>query len=200
VILESKVEQPCPICFSDEGLTMIAHTSEIPYFGEHTQLTILCPSCGWKHTDFIPAEGKKPGAFSLDIEGIEMLSARIIRSSSCTIKIEELGLEVEPGGATTGYVSNIEGVLNRFQGAVEMMYRQAKTSNEKETIGKCEALLEKINLVKNGNLMVEITLLDPMGHSQILHENAVSRELTERELEELEVGPSIPIFSPEEVK
>ncbi len=39
-----------------------------------------------------------------------------------------------------------------------------------------------------------------MGHSQILHENAVSRELTERELEELEVGPSIPIFSPEDVK
>lgn len=200
MILESKVEQPCPICFSDEGLTMIAHTSEIPYFGEHTQLTILCPSCGWKHTDFIPAEGKKPGAFSLEIEGIDMLSVRIIRSSSCTIKIEELGLEVEPGGATTGYVSNIEGVLNRFQGAVEMMYRQAKTSNEKETIRKCEALLEKINLVKDGNLMVEITLLDPMGHSQILHENAVSRELTERELEELEVGPSIPIFSPDEVK
>ena len=200
MILESKVEQPCPICFSDEGLTMIAHTSEIPYFGEHTQLTILCPSCGWKHTDFIPAEGKKPGAFSLEIEGIDMLSVRIIRSSSCTIKIEELGLEVEPGGATTGYVSNIEGVLNRFQGAVEMMYRQAKTSNEKETMRKCEALLEKINLVKDGNLMVEITLLDPMGHSQILHENAVSRELTERELEELEVGPSIPIFSPDDVK
>lgn len=198
--MESKVEQPCPICFSDEGLTMIAHTSEIPYFGEHTQLTILCPSCGWKHTDFIPAEGKKPGAFSLEIEGIDMLSVRIIRSSSCTIKIEELGMEVEPGGATTGYVSNIEGVLNRFQGAVEMMYRQAKTSNEKETIRKCEALLEKINLVKDGNLMVEITLLDPMGHSQILHENAVSRELTERELEELEVGPSIPIFSPDDVK
>lgn len=198
--MESKVEQPCPICFSDEGLTMIAHTSEIPYFGEHTQLTILCPSCGWKHTDFIPAEGKKPGAFSLEIEGIDMLSVRIIRSSSCTIKIEELGLEVEPGGATTGYVSNIEGVLNRFQGAVEMMYRQAKTSSEKETIRKCEALLEKINLVKDGNLMVEITLLDPMGHSQILHENAVSRELTERELEELEVGPSIPIFSPDDVK
>ena len=198
--MESKVEQPCPICFSDEGLTMIAHTSEIPYFGEHTQLTILCPSCGWKHTDFIPAEGKKPGAFSLEIEGIDMLSVRIIRSSSCTIKIEELGLEVEPGGATTGYVSNIEGVLNRFQGAVEMMYRQAKTSNEKETIRKCEALLEKINLVKDGNLMVEITLLDPMGHSQILHENAVSRELTERELEELEVGPNIPIFSPDDVE
>ena len=124
---------------------MIAHTSEIPYFGEHTQLTILCPSCGWKHTDFIPAEGKKPGACSLDIsEGIEMLSVRIVRSSSCTVKIEELGLEVDPGGATTGYVSNVEGVLNRFEGAIQLMYRQSISSNdEKDIIEKCESLLEK---------------------------------------------------------
>ena len=132
--MESTVEQPCPVCFSENGLTMIAHTSEIPYFGEHTQLTILCPSCGWKHTDFIPAEGKKPGAFSLNINNSEMLSVRIIRSSSCTVRISELGLEVEPGGATTGYVSNIEGVLNRFEDAIRLMYRQSKLSNEKEIV------------------------------------------------------------------
>ena len=148
--MESTVEQPCPVCFSNKGLTMIAHTSEIPYFGEHTQLTILCPSCGWKHTDFIPAEGKKPGACSLNINNSEMLSVRIIRSSSCTVRISELGLEVEPGGATTGYVSNIEGVLNRFEDAVRLMYRQSKVSNEIEIIEKCEKLFEKINLVKNG--------------------------------------------------
>ena len=90
--MESTVEQPCPICFSEKGLTMIAHSSEIPYFGEHTQLTILCPSCGWRHTDFIPAEGKKPGAWSLDIDDANMLTVRIIRSSSCTVKINDLGL------------------------------------------------------------------------------------------------------------
>ena len=38
---------------------MIAHIDEIPYFGEHTQVTVMCHSCGWKQTDFIPAEGKK---------------------------------------------------------------------------------------------------------------------------------------------
>jgi zinc finger protein len=197
--MESTVEQPCPICFSEEGLTMIAHTSEIPYFGEHTQLTILCPSCGWKHTDFIPAEGKKPGAWSLEIDSSEMLSVRIVRSSSCTIRIDKLGLEVDPGGATTGYVSNIEGVLNRFEGAIQLMYRQSIASKEQEIVKKCELLLKKIDLVKSGDLVVEMTLLDPMGHSQILHSNAISRDLTNEELENLEVGPSIPIFSPDDV-
>ena len=197
--MESTVEQPCPVCFSENGLTMIAHTSEIPYFGEHTQLTILCPSCGWKHTDFIPAEGKKPGAYSLNINDSEMLSVRIIRSSSCTVKITDLGLEVEPGGATTGYVSNIEGVLNRFEDAIRLMYRQSIASNEEETIKKCEELFNKINLVKSGDMDVIITLLDPMGHSQILHHEAVSRDLTEKEMEELEIGPSFPVFNTEEL-
>jgi zinc finger protein len=178
---------------------MIAHSSEIPYFGEHTQLTILCPSCGWRHTDFIPAEGKKPGAWSLEINNRDMLSIRIVRSSSCTVKISELGLEVEPGGATTGYVSNIEGVLNRFEDAIRLMYRQSKLSNEEEIIENCERLLEKINQVKEGDLNVMMTLLDPMGHSQILHAEAVSRNLTEQELNELEVGPSVPVFNSEDL-
>ena len=198
--MESTVEQPCPVCFSENGLTMIAHTSEIPYFGEHTQLTILCPSCGWKHTDFIPAEGKKPGAFSLNINNSEMLSVRIIRSSSCTVRISELGLEVEPGGATTGYVSNIEGVLNRFEDAIRLMYRQSKLSNEKEIVENCEKLFEKIKQVKNGEKSVVLTLLDPMGHSQILHKDAVARNLTEEEMEDLEVGPVIPVFNSDELE
>ena len=198
--MESTVEQPCPVCFSENGLTMIAHTSEIPYFGEHTQLTILCPSCGWKHTDFIPAEGKKPGAFSLNINNSEMLSVRIIRSSSCTVRISELGLEVEPGGATTGYVSNIEGVLNRFEDAIGLMYRQSKLSNEKEIVENCEKLFEKIKQVKNGEKTVVLTLLDPMGHSQILNKDAVPRNLTEEEMKDLEVGPVIPVFNSDELE
>ena len=79
------------------------------------------------------------------------------------------------------------------------MYRQSKSSNEIDIIEKCEKLMEKIRFVKNGDLCVNITLLDPMGHSQILHEKAIPRELTEKELEELEVGPLIPVFSSEDI-
>ncbi|MBT3356767.1 MAG: ZPR1 zinc finger domain-containing protein [Euryarchaeota archaeon] len=198
--MESIIEQPCPICSSISGLTMIVHSSEIPYFGEHTQMTMMCDKCGWRHTDFIPAEGKKPGAWEMNVDSIEKMNVRIVRSSSCTVIIEELGLEVEPGGSSTGYISNIEGVLNRFEDAVSLIYRQSLTdSTERENQEKCSQLLSEINLVKNGELPVKLQLLDPMGHSQILDALAISRELSTNELDTLRVGPTVPVFDADDL-
>ena len=59
---EIPVDIPCPICKVEGQVAMMTHVDEIPYFGEHTQVTVLCNACGWRQTDFIPAEGKKPGA------------------------------------------------------------------------------------------------------------------------------------------
>ena len=53
---------------------------------------------------------------------------------------------------------------------------------------------EKIYQIKNGEREVDMILLDPMGHSQILHDDAISRELLEDELSDLEIGNSIPVF------
>ena len=61
---EQVIEMPCPMCHDEDNLRMIAHVDEIPYFGEHTQVTVLCHSCGWRQTDFIPAEGRKPGGWT----------------------------------------------------------------------------------------------------------------------------------------
>ena len=191
--MESTIDQSCPICDSSDGLKLFVHISEIPYFGEHTQMTMMCDSCGWKNTDFIPAEGKKPGSWTMKINTIEHMKVRVVRSSSCTVRIEEIGLEVEPGGNSSGYITNIEGVLNRFRDIVEMILRQAKRDNE-ENVEKCLLLLEKISEIKKRNKEIEIVLLDPMGHSQILHDDAISRELEKEEIAELSVGISIPVF------
>ena len=191
--MESTIDQSCPICDSSDGLKLFVHISEIPYFGEHTQMTMMCDSCGWKNTDFIPAEGKKPGSWTMKINTIEHMKVRVVRSSSCTVRIEEIGLEVEPGGNSSGYITNIEGVLNRFRDIVEMILRQAKRDNE-ENVEKCLLLLEKISEIKKGNKEIEIVLLDPMGHSQILHDDAISRELEKEEIAELSVGINIPVF------
>ena len=102
---------------------MIAHVDEIPYFGEHTQVTVLCHSCGWRQTDFIPAEGRKPGGWTFDIESESDLSVRVVRSSSCTVCIPELDLEVNPGSAATGFVTNMEGLLVRFVDIVKMVMK-----------------------------------------------------------------------------
>ena len=76
---ESPVDIPCPICQLQGEVYMIAHIDEIPYFGEHTQVTVMCHSCGWKQTDFIPAEGKKAGCWSLLVERNNHLKSRVVR-------------------------------------------------------------------------------------------------------------------------
>ena len=98
---EQSIDLPCPICSSSGNVNMIAHIDEIPYFGEHTQVTILCHDCGWRQTDFIPAEGKKAGGWSMVIDDEEKLRARVVRSSSCTVSVPELDLEVNPGTSST---------------------------------------------------------------------------------------------------
>ena len=192
--MESSVEQSCPICGNENSLKMMAHSSEIPYFGEHTQITMSCNSCGWRVTDFIPAEGKKAGSWTLIVSSTENISARVVRSSSCTVRIAELGLEVTPGSSSTGYISNVEGVLDRFASAIGTIRRQADVENDEVTKTKCDELLSKIDMVKSGELVVTLELLDPVGHSQILHEEAVSSEISDEDANELDPGPIYPVF------
>ena len=199
-MVESRLEQDCPICFSEGTLKMIAHSSEIPYFGEHTQITMVCEGCGWKVTDFIPADGKKPGAWSLVVNSERHMSTRVVRSSSCTIRISELGLEVSPGGSSTGYVSNIEGGLNRFEDAVGTIRRQAERDDEgTEILTQCDDMIDSIDAGRKGDESVTLELLDPVGHSQILHEDAVSREIGREEAESLDPGPVYPVFDASEI-
>ena len=188
--MQSKVDAPCPQCADSSSLSMLAMNSEIPYFGEHTQITVLCASCGWKHTDFIPSDGEKPGFSSLFVDDSDKTMARVVRSSSCTIRIPELDLEVSPGGSSSGYVTNIEGVINRFENAIETVIR----GEEGEIRETAEKILERLQIVKDGKEGVSLELLDPRGRSQIIHPDAISRQLEDDEKELLESGPEIPVF------
>tara|TARA_B100001179_G_C18576090_1_gene397599 strand:- start:229 stop:750 length:522 start_codon:yes stop_codon:yes gene_type:complete len=170
---------------------MLTLSTEIPYFGEHTQITLICDSCGWKHTDFIPSEGLKPGAWTLALDSEEKLSARVVRSSSCTIRITELDLEVSPGSSSSGFISNVEGVIKRFEDAIGIVLKGSDSEID-DVMDSANDLLEKLERVKSGDSSSKIELLDPRGRSQILHENAISRDLTEDESATLQVGYELP--------
>ena len=190
--MQSKVDAPCPQCLKDDALTMLAMSSEIPYFGEHTQITVICESCGWKHTDFIPSDGEKPGYSSLVVDNSEKCSARVVRSSSGTIRIPQLELEVSPGGSSSGFVSNVEGVIKRFEDAVGSILR-GNADDEKILQASLE-LLESLKKMKSGSSHFLIELLDPRGRSQIIHNDAIIRDLMKNEILSLDIGPEVPVF------
>ena len=199
--MESDISHPCPACGTPDALTMLSLTEEIPYFGEHTQVTLSCAECGWRQTDFIPAQEREPCAWSLEVNEPSMLAVRVVRGSSGTVRIPELGLEASPGNHSTGYVSNIEGVLQRFIDIIEMLLRQAErdiSTNDPDRDSaerdqpQLRELLDTLCAVRAGESTQPLTveLLDPHGHSAILDDAAHSRPLTEDERVDLEVGPT----------
>ena len=192
--METVIEQSCPMCHEESSVSMLVNVHEIPYFGEQTELTLACKSCGWRKTDFIAGDGGEPVAWTISVNS-DTLDGRVVRSSSCTVRIPELEIEVEPGVAADGYVSNVEGVISRFEDAIGMLKRQAQSEGDRRDVESCEALLLRIADAKSSvDHTISLVLLDPLGHSKIMHDSASSRILTDEETEGLYTGPSVPVF------
>ena len=206
--MESDVDLPCPTCKNEGSLKLLSMSSEIPYFGEHTQITLSCDHCGMRQTDFIPSEERGALSFTLSIEKVEHLQARIVRGSSGTVRIPELDLEVSPGTQSTGYVSNVEGVVNRFIDIIRMMMRQIRTEIEdgndesEQNLEKLFQLEMALSALAKGELLGELSLeiLDPKGHSIIGHDDAEKKELSAEEVALLDPGPATIIMSSEDVE
>jgi len=164
----------------------------IPYFGDIMYTTANCECCSFRFADTIILSGKDPVCYSLPIRTEADLDARVIRSTSGTILIEEFGIMVEPGPISESYITNVEGILQRIRGVVESTVRWSEMDDDFEKVDIALNLLEKIDaIIKNpATAPAQITLLikDPLGNSAIIAANAVSRKLTEEELETLKTG------------
>ena len=75
------------------------------------------------------------------------MNVRVVKSQSATITIPELGVKVEPGPQSQSYISNVEGVLKRFEDAVETALSWAEDDESRKNAVK---ILEEIDEVKNG--------------------------------------------------
>jgi zinc finger protein len=96
------------------------------------------------------------------------LAVRVVRSMSASIEIPELGVRIDPGPTCQGFVSNIEGVLDRVVQAVG----SAIIDGDAEERENARLLLEKITRVKCGELPVTFILEDPSGNSAIVSDSA----------------------------
>lgn len=174
----------CPACAIEGVAKSIMKELEIPHFGKVMETTIQCPSCGFKHSDIIALEQNDPAKYVLEINK-NTLSVRVVRSQSATVIIPEVGVKVEPGPKSEGYVTNVEGVLTRFESAVKKALNLFE-DNESQINGK-KALSEIQELIK-GNGTATLIILDPFGQSNIVSDNVEILEIPEEELHNLKTG------------
>lgn len=112
------------------------------------------------------------------------------------MSILELDLQVNPGSSSTGYVSNIEGVLNRFTKIIDMVLGDLDNEDSSEDITRLEKMKYQIaNVGIDKEIKLTLEFLDPHGNSMIIDKNATERDLTADELESLPVGPDPAVFS-----
>jgi len=145
----------CPHC-SSNSVTIVQRESEIPYFGKIFETLTACSKCKFKHSSILSLEDRGPVEQEFKVKGSKDLEARVVKSQHCTIKIPELKLEITPKSASEGYITNVEGLLNRIKKVMG-------------TFGgkKVKELMQLIEDVKGGKETITIIVRDPSGVSKI---------------------------------
>ncbi len=129
---------------------------------------------------------KEPMRYEMPVETSEDLDARVIRSTSGTIRIPEMGVTIEPGSVSESYVTNIEGVLHRVRDVLATASRWVQGDEEKSS--RSEELLCMIEEVIQGKRKITVIVEDPLGNSAIISKKAKATRLSEEEAEKLNTG------------
>jgi zinc finger protein len=169
------VPGPCPCCNSE--IEYLYKTENIPYFSDILIISAVCQACGYKYVDTQLLKHGEASRYTVKIETEDDLAIRVVRSMSTSIEIPELGVRIDPGPACEGFVSNVEGVLDRIETVVNMTFRWG-TDEEKVN---ATALLANIARVKTGNFPITLILEDPTGNSGIIAGKTVKELYTPEE-------------------
>jgi zinc finger protein len=178
------VPGPCPVCNAE--IEYLYQTDNIPYFSDIIIIRALCGECGYRYVDTQVVTSQAPGRQEFRIETPDDLDIRVVRSMQGIVMIPELGVRIDPGPACEGFVSNVEGVLDRVTRVVEGVIA-CGDETEREN---AEKFLEDVVAVKKGELQVTLIIDDPSGNSAIISEKTRKLPYPDREGDEEEQGDS----------
>lgn len=164
--------QQCPMC-REKKLTLSEQLVEVPYFGKMFIFSMNCSGCNYHKSDLEAAELKPACKYTFEVENEEDLKVRVVKSGEANIKIARVG-NIESGPASNGYVTNIEGVINRMKVMVEKARDEAEDAKARK---KAKNLVKKLQNVLWGREKIKITIEDKTGNSAIISEKAEKSKL-----------------------
>lgn len=164
--------QQCPMC-GKKTLTLSEAQMEVPFFGSVFVFGMKCNSCKYFKSDVEAEKVHEPCKCTLEVKGKDDLKARVIRSSEGLIKIPHVG-SISPGPDAEGFVSNVEGVIERFKKQVEAIKETTDDDAEKK---KAKNMLKKLQKVLFGSEKIKIIIEDKTGNSAIISDKAKREKL-----------------------
>lgn len=175
----------CPSC-DGRGLEHTTEAIDLPYLGKSVEIMLRCLACGYRHNDFVLTNHREPTRYTYLITKESDMSVRVVRSSSGTVRIPELGISIEPGISSEAFVSNIEGIIVRVERVLAQLLRDADSDDVRARIHDLVDTFAALRLGKGP--AITVILEDPFGNSAILAEGAVSERIPDDEAESLKTG------------
>ena len=170
---EQNFEQhPCPLC-NQKTLILTERETEVPYFGKVYLFSMTCNNCKYHKADVEAIEQKEPVKYEFEITSEEDMKIRVVKSSEATVKLPHLA-SITPGPASQGYVTNVEGILNRVKYQIEAAKEMEEDDEDKK---KAKNLLKKILNIIWGREKQKLIIEDPSGNSAIISDKAVKTPL-----------------------
>lgn len=164
--------QLCHFC-NEKGLTLSEEVVDIPYFGKVYVLSMDCKSCGYRKSDVEPAEKKEACRYTLEVNSEDDLNIKVIKSGEAKVKIPHI-ITMEPGPVANGYITNIEGLLERVK---KIIQSAAESEDDDSAKKKAKNLIKKLNKVIVGREKLKIIIEDESGHSAIISDKAQRSKL-----------------------
>ena len=177
--MESMTPIECPAC-GHKGMKSIVSTLDLPMLGDALQTTLICPKCGFRTSDVMITGQSEPVRYTFHVKNAEDVNARVVRSTSGTIRVPELGILIEPGPASESFISNIEGVLMRVLDVLEGLDFEEENAVEERK----KEIRKAMDGVEDFTFIIE----DPFGNSAILHGDAKKEVLSPEEASKLKTG------------
>ena len=156
----------------EKKATLHEEEIDIPHFGKTYVFGIYCNACGYRKSDLEAAERHQGMEYTLEISSEDDMSIKVVKSSEAGIKIPRI-ITIEPGPGSNGYVTNVEGVLERVKKAVE----SAVDEDDKDARKKAKNMIKKINNAILGRDKLKLTITDPSGNSAIISDKVTKKKL-----------------------
>ena len=164
---ESTPGETCPLCHK-KTLVLMEKETEVPYFGKVFLFSMTCSNCKYHKSDIEAAERKDPCKYTFEISNEKDMKIRVVKSAEATVKIPHI-TTITPGPASQGFVTNIEGILNRVKYQIETARDTAEDNDDKK---KAKNLLKKLMKIMWGKEKQKIIIEDPSGNSAIISDKA----------------------------
>jgi zinc finger protein len=163
----------CPFCH-EKKLVLMDMKKDIPFFGPSFIFSMDCSGCGYHKADIEAETQKEPSKYTVEISSEEDMKIRVVKSSFATIKLPHIG-DIVAGPSSNGYVTNVEGVLNRMVKQLETI--RDNTEEEEDSRKKAKNMIKKLHRVIWGQEKQKMIIEDSTGNSAIISDKAVKEKL-----------------------